>query len=366
VRVVLAPDSFKGSLPAGDVAAALADGWRSVRPEDELTTLPLADGGEGTLDVIAQCQDDARWCTADVLGPDDRVVRAGWLLLADGTAVVELARGSGLPLMRELDALKAHTVGFGQLLAAAVEHPDVVRITATLGGSASTDAGAGAHSALGVGFLDAGGRRLARGGGALSQLSAIDTTGLRPPPAGGVDVLVDVAAPLFGPCGAAAEFAPQKGAAADQVDILERALRHFNDVVRGDPNEPGAGAAGGTAFGLRTLWSGRLIPGAAAIGDLVRLADHVAGADVVVTGEGRLDAQSVQGKVVGHVVQIAAETGTRVFACVGKLRGPTPAGIDSCWALERIAGSAAESMANPVRWLRYAARAMADSLKPAK
>jgi glycerate kinase len=362
MRVVLAPDSFKGSLPARDVAAAIAEGWRSIRPDDELTLLPLADGGEGTLEVIAACQDDARWCTADVLGPDDRVVSATWLLLADGTAVVELARGSGLPLMRSLDALKAHTVGFGQLLAAALRHPDVMRITATVGGSASTDGGAGALSALGAGFLDAGGRTLGRGGGALNRLSVIDTTALRPPPAGGVDVLVDVAAPLLGPHGAAAEFAPQKGASPEQVDILERALRRLSDIAGGDPTEPGSGAAGGTAFGLRNLWSARLVPGAAALGELVRLADRVASADLVVTGEGRLDPQSFQGKVVGHVVQTASTAATPVWACVGQVRGPVPAELDSCWVLEEIAGSATDAIANPRRWLRDAGRAMADSV----
>jgi len=363
MRVVLAPDSFKGTLPARDVASAIAEGWRSIRPDDDLTLLPLADGGEGTLEVIAACHDDARWCTADVLGPDDRVVSAVWLLLADGTAVVELARGSGLPLMRRLDAVKAHTVGFGQLLAAALRHPDVVRVTATVGGSASTDGGAGALSALGAGFLDAGGRPLARGGGALNRLSVIDTTALRSPPAGGVDVLVDVAAPLLGPRGAAAEFAPQKGASQDQVDILERALHRFSDIVGGDPTEPGSGAAGGAAFGLRTLWSARLVPGAAELGELVRLADHVASAELVVTGEGRLDAQSLQGKVVGHVVQTASVAGRPVWACVGQVRGPVPAGLDSWWALEEIAGSATDAMANPRRWLRDAGRAMASSVR---
>lgn len=363
MRVVLAPDSFKGSLPAGAVAAALADGWRSVRPDDELTALPLADGGEGSLDVIAACQDDARWCDADVLGPDDRPVRAAWLLLPDGTAVVELARASGLPLMRELDTVRAHTVGFGQLLAAALKHPSVTRIRATVGGSAGTDAGAGALSALGAKFFDASGRALARGGGALDRLSALDTSALHSPPAGGVDVLVDVTAPLLGPRGAAAQFAPQKGAMPDQVAMLERALRRFSDIVGGDPSEPGAGAAGGTAFGLRTMWSAHLVPGAAAIGELVRLADHVAGAELVVTGEGRLDAQSMQGKVVGHVVHTASAAGTPVWACVGQVRHSVPAGIDSCWALEDIAGSAAESIANPRRWLREAARAMADTAR---
>jgi len=328
--------------------------------------LPLADGGEGTLEVIAACQVDARWCVADVVGPDDRVVRATWLLLTDGTAVVELARGSGLPLMRRLDALKAHTVGFGQLLAAALRHPDVVRVIATVGGSASTDGGVGALSALGAGFLDAGGRTLARGGGALNRLSAIDTTALRSPPAGGVDVLVDVAAPLLGPHGAAAEFAPQKGASPEQVDILERALRRFSDVAGGDPTEPGSGAAGGAAFGLRTLWSARLVPGAAALGELVRLGDHLASADLVITGEGRLDAPSLQGKVVGHVLETASAAGVPVWACVGQVRGPVPAGLDSCWVLEELAGSAAEAMANPRRWLSDAGRAMAGSVRSAR
>jgi glycerate kinase len=179
-------------------------------------------------------------------------------------------------------------------------------------------------------------------------------------------VLVDVDAPLFGPHGAATEFAPQKGATPEQVDILDRALRRFSDVVGGDPSEPGAGAAGGAAFGLRTLWSARLVPGAAAIGELVRLADHLSRADVVVTGEGRLDPQSLQGKVVGHVVQTASAAGTPVWACVGQVRRPVPASLDSCWVLEEIAGSASDAMANPRRWLHDAARAMAGSVSSAR
>jgi glycerate kinase len=242
--------------------------------------------------------------------------------------------------------------------ACGIERADAGRLN-PLGASSR---GAGALSALGAGFLDAGGRTLGRGGGALNRLSVIDTTALRPPPAGGVDVLVDVAAPLLGPHGAAAEFAPQKGASSEQVGILERALRRFSDIVGGDPTEPGSGAAGGTAFGLRNLWSARLVPGAAALGELVRLADRVASADLVVTGEGRLDPQSLQGKVVGHVVQTASAAATPVWACVGQVRGPVPA-VDSCWVLEEIAGSATDAIANPQRWLRDAGRAMASSVR---
>ncbi|GMA93707.1 hypothetical protein GCM10025881_05310 [Pseudolysinimonas kribbensis] len=181
-RIVIAPDSFKGSLDAAPVADAIAAGWRSVRPDDELVLLPQADGGEGTLDAVASAVPLARVRDAGpVTGPDGRPVEGHWLLLPDGTAVIELAQPSGLPLMAALDPLGATTRGLGEVIGRALDEAPA-RLVIGLGGSASTDGGAGALAALGLGLLDEAGVAIPDGGGALAQLARIDRSGLRPAP----------------------------------------------------------------------------------------------------------------------------------------------------------------------------------------
>ncbi|TQM63770.1 glycerate kinase [Humibacillus xanthopallidus] len=358
MRVVIAPDSYKGSIAAKDAAEAIADGWRAVRPQDELRCLPMADGGEGTLDVIEATTPDAQQIATRVLGPAGPTM-AGWLLLPDGTAVVELAVTSGLPLLPQPDPLGAHTFGFGQQLAAAATHPQVRRIVAALGGSASTDGGAGALTALGARFLGAGHLRLPLGGSHLVDLTGIDVSRMIPPPPDGVEVLVDVDAPLLGPAGSAAAFAPQKGAAADEVQLLERGLQTLRDVVGEEGNAPGSGAAGGTAFGLSALWGGRLVKGSEALARLTCLDELAERADLVVTGEGRLDAQSFHGKVVGRV-SLAAKPTTPLWAVVGQAAPEARSQIAEVVALEDLAGTAQEAMANPARWLRQAGMRLAE------
>ncbi|MBL7524434.1 glycerate kinase, partial [Frankia sp. CNm7] len=318
LRVVIAPDSFKGSLAADQVADALADGWLSARPDDHVVRLPVADGGEGTLDVFATAVPGARRHPVTVLGPGGRPVDAEWLALPDGTAVVELARGSGLPLLgHRRDPLGAHTVGLGQLLAAALDDPATRQIIVTLGGSASTDGATGALAALGARFLDDGGAELPPGGGALARLAAVDLTGLRPPPPRGVLCLTDVDAPLCGPRGAAAVFGPQKGAGADEITLLDGALRRLAALLGGDPGAAGAGAAGGAGYGLAAAWGARLVPGAATVAEHAGLPAALAEADLVITGEGRFDATSLAGKVVGGVLGMAAVAGVAGAAAAG-------------------------------------------------
>ena len=265
MRVLVAPDSFKGSIAAAAAAAALAEGWRGARPGDELVCLPLADGGEGTLQVLAAADPAAHWHLVPVTGPDGGLVPSRWLEGHDGTGYVELAQASGLPLMAALDPLGAQTAGAGELAAHALG-AGARRIVIALGGSASTDGGTGALSALGARFLDAAGQQLAPGGGALRGLASADLTGLRPPPPGGVACLTDVRAPLLGPRGAAAVFGPQKGADAAQVAILEAGLARLALVLGGDPDAPGAGAAGGTGYGFAAAWGADITPGAAELG----------------------------------------------------------------------------------------------------
>ncbi|MGR2751920.1 glycerate kinase [Agromyces arachidis] len=362
MRVLIAPDSFKGSLPAADAAAAIASGWRGAAPSDDLRLMPMADGGEGTVAAIATTRPDGRLRTVDVLGPGADRVRAHWLELPDGTAVVELAESSGLPLLDRPDPLGAHTRGLGETIAAALD-AGAQRIVVGLGGSASTDGGAGMLAALGARFLDAAGRDLPLGGGALVDLDRIELDDLRPAPAGGVTCLSDVTSPLLGPDGAAAVFGPQKGAGPEQVGALEAGLRRLAEVV-GDPGEqPGDGAAGGSGYGLRALWGAELHPGAARTAELVGADDEIRRADVVVTGEGRLDPTSLRGKVVGHLVARARDAGVPVVVIAGQAEPGVLAGDPGAHvlALADFAGGADAAIADPRRWLE-AAGAVASGL----
>jgi glycerate kinase len=377
LRVLIAPDSFKGSLGAAAAAAALAEGWLSVRPGDLVTRLPLADGGEGTLDVLAATVPGARWHRARVTGPAGARVIASWLELPGGgdaappqvgTAAVELARASGLPLLAHPDPMGAQTTGLGELLGRALD-ARVGRILGGRGGSAATDGGTGALAALGARFLDAGGQPLAPGGGALADLAAVDLSGLRAPPDGGVTCLTDVTAPLLGPHGAAAVFGPQKGAGGPQIARLEAGLARLARVLGGDPAAPGAGAAGGTGYGLAAAWGAALAPGAAELGRLAGLDRALAAADLVITGEGRFDATSLTGKTCGTVITAAAAAGVPVALVAGQVsegltaREPGPDGVPALAAvvsLAGLAGGTAGALASPRRWLRRAGERLAE------
>ncbi|MFB2554101.1 glycerate kinase [Herbiconiux liangxiaofengii] len=365
MRVVVAPDSFKGSARAGEVARALAEGWLSVRADDDLVLLPMADGGEGTLEAIATAHPAAERRPVVVLGPDDRPVTADWLLLTDAgirTGVVELASTSGIELLAAQLPLTAHTRGFGQAIVAALD-AGVDRLVLAIGGSASTDGGAGLLTELGARLTDAGGTPIAAGAGGLASLAEVDLTGLRPQPRGGTLVLTDVTNPLLGATGAAAVFGPQKGLTTADVMAADRSLGRFAglvaqaatggpDATRGvpSPTGAGAGAAGGAGFGL-LVWGARLENGAAAVARELRLAEAIAGADLVITGEGRFDGQSEGGKVPAHVRDLAARAGVPVALVAGTVEAH-PAGFAASLALvPELAGSTAASIADPRRWL---------------
>ena len=359
--VVIAPDSFKGSLSARQVAAAIADGWRSVRPNDELVLLPQADGGEGTLDAVeAAIPASVRRSAGDVTGPDGRPTPGQWLQLPGGVAVIELADTSGLPLMGELDPRGATTRGLGEVARAALE-AGAASLVITLGGSASTDGGAGALQALGLRLLDDAGHDLPAGGAALARLHSIDATDLLAPPAAGVLLLTDVDAPLTGERGAAAVFGPQKGATVDDIDELDAALARFAEVL-GSPalaDTPGTGAAGGCAFGLAAAWGGRIVPGAGYLAELSGLPEMLATADVVITGEGRFDEQSLGGKVVGQLLDRARVAGVRAGVIAGQVSADP--GVWSA-SLVELSGSVASAIADPETWLRAAGAAAASAL----
>jgi glycerate kinase len=357
LSVVIAPDSFKGSLDAASAADAISAGWSSVRPDDELQLFPQADGGEGTLDAIERAVPGAvRRSAGLVTGPDGRPTLGQWLQLPDGTAVVELAQCSGLPLMRHADAVGATTRGLGQVIVAALDF-GATSLIVGLGGSASTDGGAGALSALGLLLLDARGRRLPDGGGCLARLARVDRTRLRGIPA--MTLLTDVDAPLTGPRGAAATFGPQKGATAEQVVELDAALVCLAEILGGEPGQPGAGAAGGTAFGFVAALGATIEPGADYIARLSRVGEAIASADLLLSGEGRFDDQSVGGKVVGQLLVSAAAHGIRVGVIAGQLTAAVPG-----WsvALSDLAGGSAQAMADPQRWLRVAGARAAEQL----
>ena len=356
--VVIAPDSYKGTISATAASEAIAAGWRSVWPNDELVLLPQADGGEGTLDAIEAATPGAvRHSIANIAGPDNRSRHTGeWLELPGGTAVVELAQCAGLPLMTTPNPLGATSRGLGDVIAAALA-AGATSLVIGLGGSASTDGGAGALEALGLRLMDVAGSPLPPGGAALANLDRIDAQGLAGAPAGGVTLLTDVDAPLLGATGAAAVFGPQKGALPQDVALLDAALERFALVIGGDPVRAGAGAAGGTAFGFVNLWGATIESGARRIAALSGLTQALATADVVLTGEGRFDSQSFTGKVVGTVLSLAGDT--RVGIIAGSVDFET-----ETWnvALTELAGSTEAAMAEPARWLEAAGAQAAREL----
>jgi glycerate kinase len=363
VRIVIAPDSFKGSLGAAAAADALAAGWLVARPGDELTRVPLADGGEGTLDVLAAAVAGARWRSARVTGPGGQPADCPWLELPGGTAVLELARASGLPLLSVPDPLGAHTAGLGEVIGHALD-AGAAQIVITLGGSASTDGGTGALAALGARFLDNAGRMLPRGGGALRDLASADLSGLRRPPPGGVRCLADVAAPLLGRAGAAAVFGPQKGADPGQITRLDQGLARLAALLGGDPAAAGAGAAGGTGYGFAAAWGALIEPGAPELCRIAGLDRVLRSADLVITGEGRYDATSLGGKVAGAVFAAAAAAGVPAALVAGQFGDdPPPAAV--AISLSELAGSPAAALAAPARWLRLAGQRLADGVDPA-
>ncbi len=338
VNIVIATNSFKGTLTSSEAGRAMADGIRRVLPGAHVVVVPVADGGEGTTGALLHACGGRRH-SVRVDGPLGDPVEAELALLGDGgRAVIEMAAASGLPLVPpdRRNPLRASTYGTGQLIIAALEI-GCREILVGAGGSATVDGGCGAAQALGVRFLAADGRVIdpPMGGERLGDVQRIDLTHRDPRiRETTVTVLCDVNNPLCGPNGAARVFGPQKGADAEQVESLERNLTHLADVVRRDVgvdlrNMPGAGAAGGLAGGLAAFAGARLTPGADAILDLVRFDDCLHGADLVITGEGRLDAQSMMGKLVGVVAARARAARVPTLVIAGSV-GP---GADLCLAL---------------------------------
>jgi glycerate kinase len=324
MRVVIAPQAFKGSLAATEVSEAMARGLRSVWPEVEAVCKPVADGGEGTVRALVAAT-GGTFQTARARDPLGRPVEAEWGLLGDGvTGVVELAAASGLPRLAaaERDPRRASTYGTGEVIRAALD-AGVAQLLVGLGGSATNDGGAGLAQALGVRLLDTAGAELPAGGAALARLAHIELDGLdRRLATVPVRVLTDVTNPLCGPQGTTALYGAQKGATPEIVAELDAALAHYARVIERELGKrvgdlPGAGAAGGVGAGLVAFLDAELWPGASLVLEAVGLAEAIAGADLVVTGEGRLDVQSLYGKATIAVAQLAQAAGVPALAIVG-------------------------------------------------
>lgn len=363
MKIVIAPDSFKESLSAPDVAAAIARGWQRVFPRAEILLRPMADGGEGTVDaVLAATGGQRRECT--VRGPLGEPVQAHWGWLGEGTAVLEMAAASGLhwvPRERR-DATITSSYGTGELIRAALD-AGARRIILGLGGSATNDGGCGLLQALGVRFLDAHDRELPPGGAALARLARIDIGAMDSRLLQArVEIAADVDNPLCGPRGASHVFGPQKGASPQQVEVLDAALGRYASVVAATLGEdhsqlPGVGAAGGLGFAAKAFLHASFRPGIELVAELSGLAEAVQGADLVITGEGRLDSQSLHGKTPVGVARIARAAGVPAIALAGSLgegyQAVYEAGIEAAFSLtsgpqsleQAMSGAAAELQA---------------------
>jgi len=328
MKVIVAPNSFKGSLSASQAAAAIAQGVRQALPDAEVVEIPVADGGEGTVEALVSAR-KGTYREVNVEGPLGDPVRASYGLIDEGrTAVVELASASGLTLIpsERRDPRRASTYGFGQLLEAA-RRQGLASIIAGIGGSATNDGGAGMAQALGYRLLDAGGRDLPRGGAALAQLDRIDPSGFDPGwRSVSLMVACDVTNPLTGPHGASDVYGPQKGADPDAVRELDQALSRFAGVIEHDLGRrvadiPGAGAAGGAGAGLVAFLDARLVRGAPLVVDASGFDQALRGAGLVITGEGRVDGQTAFGKAPGEVARRAKAAGIQTLLLAGS-KGP--------------------------------------------
>jgi glycerate kinase len=326
MKIVIAPDSFKESLSAAEVANAIEEGFRIVFPNADFVKVPMADGGEGLVQSLVDSL-DGLIISRDVTGPLGEKVEAFFGLIHDGkTAVIEMAAAAGLHLVSREDRNPLHTstYGVGELILAALDHK-VERIILGLGGSATNDGGAGMVQALGGKLLNADGRDVGFGGGALADLHSINMEGLD---SRLLDIILEVACdvenPLLGATGASAVFAPQKGATEEMVPILDGNLAHFARVIESDLGKcicdiPGAGAAGGLGAGLLAFLPCQLRKGIEIVVEATCLEDHIRDASIVITGEGKIDNQTIYGKTPIGVAQIAKKHNVRVIGLAGSL-----------------------------------------------
>ena len=321
-KYVLIPDSFKGTLSSEDICRIASEEILRLEPEAEICAIPVADGGEGTVDAFLAAVGGTR-AEVPCTGPCGQEIRGFYGLLPDGTAVVEMAAAAGLPLAGACrDPERTTTYGVGQLMAHALSR-GAKRLVLGLGGSATNDGGCGAAAALGAEFLDAEGRPFVPTGGTLTQIAHIRMESLRETLAGAeVTVMCDIDNPLCGPAGAAAVFGPQKGADAAMVARLDAGLRHLAEMLEKDVGMEvltlaGGGSAGGFGAGAAAFFGGQLRMGIDVVLDLADFDRKCRGASLVITGEGHLDSQSLRGKTVVGVARRARTLGVPAAALVG-------------------------------------------------
>ncbi len=344
MNLLVAPDSFKGTLSAACAARAIADGIRKAFPEAQIADKPIADGGEGTVDVVLKSQPGSKH-TVKVTGPSGQPVLADYAILENTTtAIIEMAAASGLTLVpaTSRNIMQATTLGTGELIADALDR-GAKRIMIGLGGSATCDGGLGCAQALGYRFITEDGTAIPIGAGPeqLSRIQGINTDNVHPGLSDcKITALCDVRNPLIGDTGAATVFAPQKGASPHEVKQLENALTHFASVINNELNIdiraiPFGGAAGGLAAGLAAFAGAELVAGAETIFELIDLESAVASADAVITGEGKLDATTFDGKALQSLATLCQRKSKRLFALVGQLALP-----EEIWS-QHFAGVAA-------------------------
>jgi glycerate kinase len=368
MRILIAPDKFKGSLTAVEAAAAIAEGALRVYPDAVATQFPVADGGEGTLEAAVAAGYEER--INAVVGPILAPVGAAWALRKDGngggTAVIETAQASGLAHMEPTpeNSLRAHSYGCGQLIAAALD-AGATEIVLGVGGSAMSDGGSGALRALGLKPLDAAGNVVPLGGGSLSDAVSLDVSGLDPRlSAVTFRIAVDVQNPLYGSTGAAYVFGPQKGADDDAMEKLDAGLRNWASLLREatgrDVNVPGAGAAGGFPASFLAFTRATLEGGFALVAGLTGLDEQLKDADLVITGEGSMDSQSLTGKAPIALADAARERGIPVIVVAGRIL-VTPEdlaehGVVAAAQLLDVADSPEDAVANAGKYLAWATR----------
>lgn len=373
MKIVIAPDSFKESLTAAETARQIEAGFREVFPHFDYHRKPIADGGEGTLDALLDARggERRRRRVSDPLG---RPVDAEYGILSDGTAVIEMAAASGLhrvaPAQR--DPRVATSRGTGELIADALD-AGARNFIIALGGSATNDGGAGMLNALGMQFKDAQGNDIGPGGSALARLARMDASGFDARVSQcRFDVACDVDNPLCGPNGASAIFGPQKGATAEMIVELDDALSHYAAVMSLDfgasvTSMPGSGAAGGLGAALLGVLEARLMPGVEIVSNALQLPDAICNADLVVTGEGRIDGQTVRGKAPIGVARIAARFGVPVIAVSGAVSATAAAvythGIDAVFPTVQRACTIEEAFCEAAANVRSTSRNIAAALR---
>ncbi len=372
MKIAIAPNAFRGSLTSIEAVACIAQGLQASRLVCETVAMPLADGGDDTLEVWLGAR-DGQIVELEVVGPRGKPVTAAFGL-SENIALIEMARASGVELLsfEERDPLQTTTYGTGQLIEAAIEH-GATEILVGIGGSATVDGGAGCMQALGVKLLDGEGHDISYGGGALAQLSHIDLSASMLGDTS-IRVLCDVDNPLLGSDGAAPVFGPQKGADEPMVRLLERNLAHYADVIENDlgidiRSVPGSGAAGGLSAGLMAMAKASLVSG---VKELIQSCGYgktlaSGNIDLLITGEGKLDSQTKGGKAPFGIAQEAAKHGVPVVALAGAVTAPISAlqqwNIHAAWSIVPCVSTLEEAYENAAAWLTEAATNLGNILE---